>query len=508
MFRRLQTVCFTTLFSILVALAPTPPAQAGLSDALDEMFMSTGTAPGVYQSQRRGIVAGGAYSLRWPTRTIWLAHIAPPKLSAGCGGLDFFGGSFSFISAEEFKQMLRQIGSAAVGYAFQLAIATICQPCSSTMAWLEEMMNAINSSEVSSCAIGAKIVSSIASPMKSDMNAEAQKELERIEMAAGGATDFLGALKETFLDPGWAKDNGSYVKTTIAAGRDTGGVEKIGNITFRVLIKSGVAAQLGGILTGSSQPDRNTVETLISLVGTVIYPQDPKESWDNGGCAANPANAESDCMPTEYHRVFSLENLLSSRGDSTTGDRHHQMWWCNTWNESPLGCMSMRLGEYNGHTIDQLVHQYLFGHTDINNLAATADSIVGRVQNGNELTLAQQGLLAATPYPILQLLQSVGKEPAAVAALAKQMEEPIAYQVALHIGVSVTQVINTAFSADKQKPAMPTIVKEGLDALGRDMAKIAARTKPHVSYINELIAYAKAIRASVPDETVPSKQRN
>lgn len=508
MFRRLPSLSFAALFTALTFLAPTPPVQAGLSDALDEMIMSTSTAPGVYQSQRRGVLSGGAYSLRWPTRTVWLAHIAPPRLSAGCGGIDFFGGSFSFISADQFKQMLRQIGSAAVGYAFQLAIATICQPCSATLSWLEEMMNNINSSEVSSCAIGAKIVSSIASPMKSDMNSEAQKELGRIEQAAGGVGDFLGGLMETFKNPSFGRDAASHAQQSVNATGTTGGAEKIGNITFRVLMKSNVAAVLGGLTTGPATADRQTVEALISLVGTLIYPQDASATKEQGGCLASPADAEADCVVSQYEGIFSLLNLMSSRGDSTTGDRRHQIWTCDRWGTGPLDCMSMSQREYEGNTIDQIVHNQLFGHTNLSNLVPSAGSIVHRIQTGQTLTPAQQNLLSATAIPMLQLLQNVSRDPVAVAHVARLIEEPLVLEVAGRVGDTVARVINTAFSADKDKPAMPALVQRGLEKLGKDMITISEQRKPQVEFINQLVEYTRSIRASHPDDTLPSKQKH
>ena len=499
----------TTLsFAVVIFLLPMSPAHASLSDAMDEMFMASATAPGVYESQRRGVIAGGAYSLRWPTRRINLIHIAPPNLSAGCSGIDFFGGSFSFISKDEFKQILRQIGSAAVGYAFQLAIATICQPCSSIMSWLEEMMNSINASKVSSCAIGAKIVSSIASPLKSDLNWAAQEELSSIEQAAGGSSDFLNTLRELFANPSFGRDAASYVQQSVAATGTTGGAEKIGNITFRALMKSNVAALLGGMSTGSATSDRHTVEALISLVGTVIYPQDAAATKEQGGCQASPADPEADCVITQYEPIFSLQNLMSSKGDRTTSTEKHQIWRCDTWGTGPLDCMSMSLGDYTGYTIDQIVHKHLFGHPDTSSIAPSPGSIVYRIQYGQPLTPTQQNLLTATPIPFLQLLQSVSQHPDSVAFVAHIIEKPLALEVASMIGTAVERAVHTAFSADKDKPGMPELVKRGLEKLGRSKKELAALRKSHLGTINNLARLAELVRTSIPDDTMIPKQKH
>jgi len=48
-----------------------------------------------------------------------------PHYRSGCGGIDLFLGGFSYINAQAFTQLLRNIGSNAGGYAFNLALATV-----------------------------------------------------------------------------------------------------------------------------------------------------------------------------------------------------------------------------------------------------------------------------------------------------------------------------------------------------------------------------------------------
>ncbi len=55
--------------------------------------------------------------------------LVPPSFSAGCGGIDLFGGSFSFINMNQFVDLMRAVASNAAGYAFQLAINAMCPDC-------------------------------------------------------------------------------------------------------------------------------------------------------------------------------------------------------------------------------------------------------------------------------------------------------------------------------------------------------------------------------------------
>src|SRR5690606_37988731 len=88
--------------AVLLALTPLfiAPAHASLADELDDMFSNV-TAPGSFSTTLRQGWAGGGVGIRAPIRNISVISFDPPRLSAGCGGIDLFGGSFSFINSEQ-----------------------------------------------------------------------------------------------------------------------------------------------------------------------------------------------------------------------------------------------------------------------------------------------------------------------------------------------------------------------------------------------------------------------
>ena len=101
------------------------PARAGLRDALDSMFVANATRPGAFESQTRGGFVGGSLVARAPIRSINIVTFDAPRLNAGCGGLDLFGGSFSFIDASQLVALLRSIATNAVGALFFIASTAI-----------------------------------------------------------------------------------------------------------------------------------------------------------------------------------------------------------------------------------------------------------------------------------------------------------------------------------------------------------------------------------------------
>jgi len=65
------------------------------------------TLPGAYESQTRGFAVGGRLAIRSKSDVIQPVSLKAPNFKAGCGGLDIFGGSFSWINAEQFVSNLR-----------------------------------------------------------------------------------------------------------------------------------------------------------------------------------------------------------------------------------------------------------------------------------------------------------------------------------------------------------------------------------------------------------------
>jgi conjugative transfer pilus assembly protein TraH len=113
----------------LALLAPlfAAPAHADLNAEMDSLFgtLVNVTDPSAQMGQRRGVLSGGSLVARNRIVNVNPISLVPPSFEAGCGGIDLFGGSFSFVNAAQFTNLLRGIASNAAGYAFQLALTTM-----------------------------------------------------------------------------------------------------------------------------------------------------------------------------------------------------------------------------------------------------------------------------------------------------------------------------------------------------------------------------------------------
>ncbi|MEC9364765.1 MAG: conjugal transfer protein TraH [Pseudomonadota bacterium] len=141
-------------------------ARAGIGsdvqDFFDEINYANVTAPGVYEGQSAGYFTGGGLYTRTPIRNYSLLNVQMPRFRAGCGGIDLYSGGFSFINADQFTEMLRNIGSNATSLAFMLALQVVSPQINGVLAdiydWAQKANNAqINSCEAAGAALGGAL---------------------------------------------------------------------------------------------------------------------------------------------------------------------------------------------------------------------------------------------------------------------------------------------------------------------------------------------------------------
>ena len=106
----LKKTLLLTAFAVCSTSATAPALSGGLQSELNELFgnMSNYTQPGVYESTRRGVLAGGGAQIRSRRMNIQLIAFEPPNIKAGCGGIDIFLGSFSYINLGSSDFLVKQ----------------------------------------------------------------------------------------------------------------------------------------------------------------------------------------------------------------------------------------------------------------------------------------------------------------------------------------------------------------------------------------------------------------
>ncbi|MCL4181867.1 MAG: conjugal transfer protein TraH [Burkholderiaceae bacterium] len=244
------------LAAALALLCASMPSRADLNSEVNDMFNNLGaignyTAPGAFRGQTYNTYTGGNLMMRSPNKVYQLAAIEFPSAKAGCGGIDVFGGSFSHISAEEFKNMLRNITAALPGIAFQLALEAVSPLLGGLTKWAKGLETWINNARINSCETAKAIVSTAAEAVGyssqetcADLAIEMGLESDRDSARRRCASDRPGILSS-------ARSSGDASLRNKAP--------FVGNLTWKALQ-----------YTGAYLDDQER-ELIMSMVGTTIY---------------------------------------------------------------------------------------------------------------------------------------------------------------------------------------------------------------------------------------------
>lgn len=242
------------LISAFLLVVSAGPAWASVDAELNNMFidMSNFTAPGVWNSQRRGVISGGGFVARNRIANINLVSIVPPSFEAGCGGINVYGGSFSFINKEQFVGLMRNIASNAMGYAFQLALNSMCESCMQTIETLARKVQQMNQHMGNSCQMAQGIVNDTLS----GMNVKGKTDASLLATLKG-----FGDYLESSTTNNPAGTSPAQTAQNIAPA-DTAKLIK-GNLVWRQLKHHGATAWF-------ASGDTSLLEAIMSVSGTVV----------------------------------------------------------------------------------------------------------------------------------------------------------------------------------------------------------------------------------------------
>ncbi|MEE9452031.1 MAG: conjugal transfer protein TraH [Gammaproteobacteria bacterium] len=155
-----------SVVSVPLLLLYASSSLASVSSDLNNFFNNLGfaanvTAPNAYEGQQAGYYTGGSLFARSQVRNVPLASIQLPNIKAGCGGIDFFAGGFSFIQGEQLIRMAKSVLNEAPAYGFHLALATISPMVESKLGFLNKWVSDINRFNLNSCEMAATVVGGV-----------------------------------------------------------------------------------------------------------------------------------------------------------------------------------------------------------------------------------------------------------------------------------------------------------------------------------------------------------
>ncbi len=148
------------------SMVPVGVARADVAGQMNSFFNESGgaanvTGPTAYQGQAAGYYSGGNIWTRFPQKSVQPFNLQLPSARAGCGGIDLFSGSFSFINASEMVALLKATANNALGFAFKLAIDSVSPEIGKVMSEFAQAAQQMNQMNISSCEAAQGLVGSV-----------------------------------------------------------------------------------------------------------------------------------------------------------------------------------------------------------------------------------------------------------------------------------------------------------------------------------------------------------
>jgi len=492
--RWLLTILLAAVVFLLALLTPSAGRAGGLDDAVKSMFWASTTSPQVYESQRRKGYVAGAVSLRTPLRRFNILTFDPPRLRAGCAGIDLFGGSFSFINGEQLKLLIKQIGAAALSYAVYVAINEMCKPCGATIAFLQKLMSQLNMGSLNACKIAKGLVDGLKDPAslkealtgKDGMFATIKNFYE----------DITEAITEGFKD---ADESGKYAEQGSDGKAEDNPVNPLrGNLVWRGLFRDQAGNSFGDPAgTSSGVIDFEMAEYLMSVTGTVVLPVvGPSGNCpDTSGSGTPTSPYPKECQPVPYGRLLSFKQFVEG---NLGGHNNVEYWKCQDSVNKASGCLKLTKSAFAFKGIKSFVHKQLFGHDDVTSSDYTSDSLVGNVVNGNELTATQINFVGTLPHvPVLALMLKSARVKGAPQYVAHFAKDLLADAMVVHLGHAILKVSRELFSGQAEVIPPPNW-DETLASIREDLKPYLDRINVQITEVNALADYVERIVSGYP----------
>jgi len=219
-------------------------------DSIGDAAVTAGTAPQVIEQNGYKYATGGRMMVRMPVQQKQIATFKAPNYRiSGCGAIDMFGGSMSFMSAGQLITTLQTIGSSGIpSFAFMLAMRTISSQITDTLQEVFKVMREVNNLSLDTCKAAATAVNSIAAG-KLTSSSENNCIDQKIQNTNMDYTDAVLACTGNDATKHAALDNDKAREEAFEAG----------NLAWILMDKSGIASS-----------DHQLRMALMSLTGTII----------------------------------------------------------------------------------------------------------------------------------------------------------------------------------------------------------------------------------------------
>lgn len=411
-------------------------AHADINSSLNSMWASS---PGGSVSGQNGMgIYGPSYYMRAPVQNYQLLHIDPPRLAAGCSGIDSFFGSFSMLSSAQLESLVRNIIQAAPGYLMQLAIKAICDDCYAIMAAMKHYADMLNSGQINSCSVTKAVVGAAVNTASA---AESMGGTAALQMAAENATSVAkGWYSDMFAGLNNAFANGPNANRG-ARQNDTTGYR---NSFFNTMFATGSVNTIDLGVFGGQEAG---MELMMSLFGTSVTPD-----TTNSPVSSSPVD----------DKVFPATLTWTDLKEGYDPAKPRVVYLCNDFAANDEGCQQIQQTTYTYQGIRRYLIDQLAGVQPVapgstagqpGNIitAIQSGSIIDSMSKGVALTSTQQAFVAMLGVNMQQMIMSMSSMNQNDAVqIYNQLVDAMADQVTASVAYAIISTVRQAYNPTTQ----------------------------------------------------------
>ena len=358
--RRARRFVGTSIACLAAASLAAAPAAANVEGEMNSFFNSAGaaanvTGPAAFDGQAAGYYTGGSVWTRFPTKNINPVNLQLPRASGGCGGIDLFGGSFSFINTDEIVATLKATANNAIGFAFQLAIDSISAQIGGVMKDMSHKIQQMNEFNMNSCQFAQEAVGAI----WPKMDGASQTICQNLGRSSGLFSDEAKARHE-------CQDQSA--RSSVSGGSTDPQAEliKSKNYTWNALMSK-----------AATKPSVDYGEWLMTMVGTIIY-----------------IAPESDSVPGTFRFIAPASWDTYTALLDGTSVAPAQIYRCGGGGDDPYGCLNPTV---NSLSIDSSTAYKA-------RIRTMMQSIASKIRTNSALDTDEVNLLGMSSIPLYKIL--------------------------------------------------------------------------------------------------------
>lgn len=475
----------------------------GLDKLMEGMYVNTTSSSANFDNQKMGYMSGGSMSVRVPIKSISIASFDPPRIDAGCGGIDLFKGSFSFINTDEIVSLLRSIAQNAVGLLFQLAIQAVSQPISTLLNHFSDKIQQMNQMLRNTCEAANKLVSLV-----TDGSAQGQQNnsmMGQLKTIWGETGDEFKKARKDFsegLSKGWKnmfsktgdnKSGGTGKSNEETALRKN---KQYGNMAWKALVNGKAHNTLFG--QNSSRTDTETYNVLnlvLNTFGTTVYTNEGKAEH---GCAEGKCDEQDSFRITASIKAEDLMNPENAANLRFCSDDKISL-------ENPLACLKLKDGHLKDifEGTDRKINRLLFGVDTPNPLTdaqleqamISGTGLVGKGLNHKSTsapTTLEKDLLESTSVSVIGHLYKLQNSPHHQRKATRKIYKHLSRLYATKFAESLAQVGATMYTGQELYTVEPPEHQAAMQAFIESIDKIRISDEEEKELEAELMALRKA----------------